>query len=109
MVGNSVLKLQNAAIIDMNTGSSINMNSSASITMNASSINLNNGKIAVNEQGITFEQGENSITFTFSELEQLKALITTDINNRDVSYAIECANAINHSIVKNPKFENLEV
>ena len=76
MVGNSVLKLQNAAIIDMNTGSSINMNSSASITMNASSINLNNGKIAVNEQGITFEQGENSITFTFSELEQLKALIT---------------------------------
>ena len=80
MVGNSVLKLQNAAIIDMNTGSSINMNSSASITMNASSINLNNGKIAVNEQGITFEQGENSITFTFSELEQLKALITPSGN-----------------------------
>ena len=110
MVGNSVLKLQNAAIIDMNTGSSINMNSSASITMNASSINLNNGKIAVNEQGITFEQGENSITFTFSELEQLKALITpTDINNRSVSHAIECANAINHSIVNSPNFENLEV
>lgn len=80
MVGNSVLKLQNAAIIDMNTGSSINMNSSASITMNASSINLNNGKIAVNEQGITFEQGENSITFTFSELEQLKTLITPSGN-----------------------------
>lgn len=80
MVGNSVLKLQNAAIIDMNTGSSIKMNSSASITMNASSINLNNGKIAVNEQGITFEQGENSITFTFSELEQLKALITPSGN-----------------------------
>lgn len=80
MVGNSVLKLQNAAIIDMNTGSSINMNSSASITMNASSINLNNGKIAVNELGITFEQGENSITFTFSELEQLKALITPSGN-----------------------------
>ena len=80
MVGNSVLKLQNAAIIDMNTGSSINMNSNASITMNASSINLNNGKIAVNEQGITFEQGENSITFTFSELEQLKALITPSGN-----------------------------
>ena len=109
MVGNSVLKLQNAAIIDMNTGSSINMNSSASITMNASSINLNNGKIAVNEQGITFEQGENSITFTFSELEQLKALITTDINNRYVSDAIECANEINHSIVNSPNFENLEV
>lgn len=110
MVGNSVLKLQNAAIIDMNTGSSINMNSGASITMNASSINLNNGKIAVNEQGITFEQGENSITFTFSELEQLKALITpTDINNRYVSDAIECANATNHSIVNSPNFENLEV
>ena len=92
MVGNSVLKLQNAAIIDMNTNSSITMNTnsilklqdtasidvntSSSITMeNVSSINLNNGKIAVNEQGITFEQGEDSITFTFSELEQLKALI----------------------------------
>ena len=92
MVGNSVLKLQNAAIIDMNTNSSITMNTnsilklqdtasidvntSSSITMeNNSSINLANGKIAINEQGITLEQGENSITFTFSELEQLKALI----------------------------------
>lgn len=73
MVGNSMLKLQNAAIIDMNSGSNITME-------NNSSINLNNGKIAINEQGVTFEQGENSITFTFSELEQLKALITPSEN-----------------------------
>ena len=83
MVGNSVLKLQNAAIIDMNTGSSINMNSSASITMNASSINLDNGKIAINEQGITFEQGENSITLTLDQLNSLtsNSIQTTETEN----------------------------
>ena len=35
--------------------------------------------------------------------------ITRNFAFQSVSYAIECANAINHSIVKNPKFENLEV
>ena len=55
-----------------------------------------------------FEQGENSITFTFSELEQLKSLITPS-GNTPSGNSIECANAINHSIVENPKFENLEV
>ena len=69
----SMLKLQGAAIIDMNTNSNITME-------NDSSINLNNGKIAINEQGVTFEQGAGSITFTFSELEQLKALITPSEN-----------------------------
>lgn len=36
-------------------------------------------------------------------------IISRNFTFQSVSYAIECANAINHSIVKNPKFENLEV
>lgn len=97
MTGDSIFKMQNGALIDMNTNANISMNKGSIISMtngtsinfdtgsnvsmeNSSSINLDNGKIAINEQGITFEQGENSIIFTFSELEQLKALITPSGN-----------------------------
>lgn len=97
MTGDSIFKMQNGTLIDMNTGANISMNTGSILSMkngtsinldtganismeNSSSINLDNGKIAINEQGVTFEQGENSITFTFSELEQLKALITPSEN-----------------------------
>ena len=85
----SIISMTDGTSININTGSNVSMENSSSINLDtgsnvsmeySSSINLYNGKIAINEQGIKFEQGENSITFTFSELEQLKALITPSGN-----------------------------
>ena len=109
MTDGTSINFENGSNVSMKNSSSINLDTGSNVSMeNGSSINLDNGKIAINEQGITFEQGENSITFTFSELEQLKALITPS-GNTPSGNSIECANAINHSIVENPEFENLEV
>ena len=81
MTDGTSINFENGSNVSMKNSSSINLDTGSNVSMeNGSSINLDNGKIAINEQGITFEQGENSITFTFSELEQLKALITPSGN-----------------------------
>ena len=81
MTDGTSINFENGSNVSMANSSSINLDTGSNVSMeNGSSINLNNGKIAINEQGITFEQGENSITFTFSELEQLKALISPSGN-----------------------------
>ena len=81
MGNSSSINLDTGSYVSMENGSSINLDDGSNVSMeNGSSINLDDGKIAINEQGIKFEQGANSIIFTFSELEQLKALITPSGN-----------------------------
>ena len=79
MVGNSVLKLQNAAIIDMNNNSNIIMD-------NASSIRLNNGNISMDNQEITFSFGGKSATLT---IDQLNSLTSNSIYTREIEESYE--------------------
>ena len=95
MVGNSVLKLQGAAIIDLNNssnitmenGGSINLNHSSNITMeNGSSIRLNNGNISMDNQEITFSFGGKSATLT---IDQLNSLTSNSIYTREIGESYE--------------------
>lgn len=79
MVGDSVLKLQGAAIIDMNNNSNIIMD-------NASSIRLNNGNISMDNQEITFSFGGKSATLT---IDQLNSLTSNSIYTREIEESYE--------------------
>jgi hypothetical protein len=103
MQGAATINMNNGSRIDMITGGAITLQSGASINMDLSSqlnitksslvnidtasninmengslINLDNGKISIDEEGVSFSYQDNIITFTFSELEQLKSLISTN-------------------------------